>query len=145
MYIYYTRALYTHTHTHIYIYIYTYTHKHWGPLNPLLHRHNIFSPTALLPKAGYRLLIHEAYRPHAQIHHRRYRSSGRVIGPKQRTPPDNTSLIRDRHLCPSGFKPIVSVIEGQQTYGVDRAASRIGSYKHLHTSFKCYIKSTTGC
>ena len=105
----------------------------------------LFSPTALLPKAGYRFLIHEVSRPHAQTHHSRYRSSGLVIGPTQRTQPDNIRHSQEGGIfVPAGFEPTVSVGEEQQTYAADRAANRIGSYKHLHTSFKCYIKSATG-
>ena len=77
-----------------------------GPLNPLVHGYNNFSPTALLPKAGYRLLIHEVSGPHAQIHHIRYKSSGRVTGPTQRTPPDNTHHSQERGIfAPAGSNP----------------------------------------
>ena len=47
---------------------------------------------------------------------------------------------RQISLLPVGFETTISVVEGRQTYALDRAATRIDSYKHLHTSFKCCIK-----
>jgi hypothetical protein len=101
---------------------------------------------ALLPNAGYRLFIHEVSRSHTQTHHSRDSSSGRVIGPTQRPLLDNTHHSQETDIfAPAGLEPTISVVEGQQTYALERAATRIGSYKHLHTSFKCYIKSAFGC
>jgi len=59
------------------------------------------------------------------------------IGPTQRPPPDNKHHSQETSL---GFEPTMSVGEGRQTYALDRADTRIDSYKHLHTSFKCCIK-----
>ena len=57
----------------------------------------------------------------------RYDSSGRVIGPAQRTPPDNTQHSQQTDIhAPAGFEPTIPTSEWLQIHALERAVTGMG-------------------
>ena len=80
---------------------------------------------ALVPNAGYGVLMHEVSRSHKKTRHSLQDQSGRrAISPTKRPLPDNTQQSQDRQtsMPPAGFEPTNPASEQPQTYALDRAA-----------------------
>ena len=68
---------------------------------------------------------------HTQAHHTRKDSSGQVISPTQRPPPDNTQHSKETYVyAPAGFKPAIPASERPQTHVLDHAATGIGVHTY---------------
>ena len=63
---------------------------------------HLFFSLALLPKTGHGLLILEVPRSHTMMYHSRQDSSGRVISPSQRPPPDKTQHPQQKDIHVAG-------------------------------------------
>jgi len=78
-----------------------------------------------------------AWRTHSfDTPHVQYDSSGWVISPTQRPPPDNTQHNRQTSMALEGFEPTIPASERPQTYALDRAAIGIGPLFYTLCSYR---------
>jgi hypothetical protein len=70
------------------------------------------------PVAGFSLIVFEVSWSHTTTRHSRYDSSGRVINPSHRPPPDNTQHSQQTSKPPVGFEPTISAGERPNNYTV---------------------------
>ena len=76
------------------------------------------------------LIIENHY--HTQVHHTRYDSSGRVIGPSQRPLPDNTQHSQQTSKPLAGSEPALPASERPHSHALERAGTGIDRYYTQH-------------
>ena len=74
----------------------------------------------------------------------RYDSSGRVISPAQRPPPDNKQHSRDTSMPPAGFEPTNPASEWSQIHALDPAVTGIGMNNTGLNNFFFFALFSTG-
>jgi hypothetical protein len=82
----------------------------------------------ILGLEGYCFTWLHSLTPHTHTHkHIGYDCPGRMIGPSQRTLPDNRKQPQKTSMSPSGLEPAVPAVERSQTHALDRASTGFGA------------------